>query len=238
MTLQMPALTRRVTTIASAIILAVASILPLLISGQAGAAQITNRTVAISSSQEDALGVDWDFEFDYTSADIRGIIFQFCDSPLGTCTLPTGLDVSNDLVSPSGQANFNTNATAFAEQATNLNDCSDTGSASTVTMYCLDRTGTSAAVGTDASLVVNDITNATVASTFTTVYVRISLYTDDTYTTKVHEGTVAAVMTNQLTVSGRVQERLVFCVGALGDADANPTSCATGDGFPTDITID
>jgi hypothetical protein len=105
-------------------------------------------------------------------------------------------------------------------------------------MYCLERTEATSGAGTDASIIVNDITNATVSSTYTTVYVRISLYSDNTFTTKVHDGTVAAVMTNQLTVSGRVQERLIFCVGALGDTDAKPTSCATGDGFPTDVTID
>jgi len=236
----------RLARLFQAAILLLVGLLPLITSGgQVSAAQLTNRVVAVSTSQAAATGVAWDFEFDFTSTDVEGIIFTYCDSPVSTCVKPTGLDISNDLTSVSGQANFPANATAFVEVAANTGDCSDTGIAVTVTMYCVNRTSATAGVGTDASLVINAVINPTVASTYTTVYVRISLYDNSTFSnsggagnTLVHSGVVAATMVNQLTVSGRVQERLVFCVGALGDIESNPTDCTTGNGFPTDTTVD
>lgn len=229
-------LLNRVRIILIAIVFTLSGLLPFIFAGKVSAAQITNREVLISTSQSGATNVTWDFEFDFTSAVVQSIIFEFCDSPLGTCTKPTGLDVSHDQVSVGGQAGFS-ETTAFAEVTADSGAC-DTDTAATTTHYCVNRTDTDPGTGTNASLALSGITNATVSSTFTTVYVRIRLYNTNAFATLEHEGTVAAVMTNQLTISGRVQERLIFCVGALGDADANPTSCATGDGFPTDVTID
>jgi hypothetical protein len=51
----------------------------------------------------------------------------------------------------------------------------------------------------------------------------------------VHDGTVAAAMTRQLTTTGRVQERLEFCVAALTDAASVPANCGA---FPSATTID
>lgn len=225
----------RLLLVLQAVILAAGGLAPLILSGTASAAQITNREVLISTSQA-SVAANWDFEFSFTSATVQSIIFEFCDSPLGACTKPAGLNVGTTAVSVGSQTGFSPN-TAFAEVTLDTGAC-DTDASTIATQYCVNRTEATAGAGTNASMTLSGITNASVASTFTTVYVRIRLYSTNAFATLIHEGTVAAVMTNQLTVSGRVQERLVFCVGALGDADTEPTSCLTGDGFPTDTTID
>lgn len=209
----------------------------------AGAAQLTSRKVTISSSKASQTAVQYDFTFSWgTATDVEGVIFQFCTTPLGTCTKPTGMDVSNDLVTLDSHTGFPTNTTAFAEQATSLGDCNDTGSAATVTMYCINRTEATSATGSGATVDLGAIINPSLSGSFTTVYVRVSLYDNNGFSnsggagnTRVHEGTVAAGITQQLTVNGRVQERLEFCVAAIDDDDSLPANCSA---MPTTTTID
>jgi hypothetical protein len=106
------------------------------------------------------------------------------------------------------------------------------------------------AVGTDVSLnrtelgnesadaktlTLNGITNPTLSGNFLTVYVRITVFSDDAYTTAVHEGTVAGSVNRQLVVTGRVQERLVFCVAAIERGEPMPATCTAA---PATTTID
>lgn len=225
-------------------VLVFAGLAPALIAQKATAEQLTPRKVTITSSQSGlggsvGTGVGYDYAFSWTvDTAVQGIIFQFCTTPLGTCTLPNAMDVSNDLVSLESQSGFPVNGTAFTEQATNLGDCSDTGTAATVTMYCLKRTETTASSG-GASVTVNldDIKNPTISSgAYLTVYIRVTLYSDASFATDVHNGVVAAGITQQLTAVGRVAERLKFCVAAIDDAAALPSDCDTS--FPTTTTID
>lgn len=209
----------------------------------ANAVQLTQRKVTISSSKSNQAGVQYDFEFDWAAASaVNGVIFQFCTTPLGTCTLPNAMDVSNDLVTLDGHTGFpNNGTTPFAEVASNTGDCSDTGTTATVTMYCINRNEALSAAGTDATVDLGSILNPTLSSgNFLTVFVRISLYSDQNFTTanKVHDGTVATAIVRQLTTTGRVQERLEFCVAAITETawdTAFPTDCAA---FPTTTTVD
>lgn len=217
-----------------AMALAVSGLAPVfLLDNQAGAASIDSRKVTISTSQSAATAVEYDFEFDWANTtDVEGIIFQFCTTPLGTCNLPNGMDVSNDLVTLDAHTGFPTNGTAFAEQATSTGDCSDTGSASSVTMYCVNRTQAATGTGTNATVDLGAIINPTLgagtctSSVFCTVYVRISLYPNSTFTasSSTNNGVVAAGITQRLTVNGRVQERLDFCVSAIDDGGAGDTT--------------
>lgn len=228
------------------IVLVFAGIAPAVITGEVSAAQLQNRQVAVSTSEADQTGVDYDFEFDtQTSAEIDGIILQFCTTPLGTCTLPTGMDVSNDLLSLQSTSNFPESGTAFTEVTSNTGDCSDTGTASTVTMYCISRNSTTAGTATNATVNVDNITNPEITSPnlFTTVFVRVSIYSDNGFTTvnKIDDGTVAAAIVAQLQTAGRVQERLEFCVAAIDDwetgdpGDPVPDNCGA---FPSTTNID
>lgn len=210
------------------------TLLPLISANTASAAQLTSRSVLISSSEENDTAVEYDFTFSFASVDARGLVFEFCTTPLGACTLPTGLKVRNDIVTFDGQTNFPTNATTFAEQATNVGGCSDTGATDTVTQYCLLRASTTAGVGTAATIDLGAVENPSAA----TVYVRIEIYSDGLFATLVHEGVVATAIVNQLTVNGRVQERLAFCVASIGDAAALPADCTAAPGTTTiDIGI-
>lgn len=228
-----------------AMALAASGLAPVFLLGdQAGAATLDSRKVTISTSQSAATAVQYDFEFDWANTtDVEGVIFQFCTTPLGTCNLPNGMDVSNDLVTLDGHTGFPTNGTAFAEQATNTGECSDTGSAASVTMYCINRTQAATGTGTNATVDLGAIINPTLgsgtctSSVFCTVYVRINFYPNNTFTasSSTNNGAVAAGITQQLTVNGRVQERLDFCVSAIDDGGAGDTtlpvassdSCAT-----------
>ncbi|MBI5357639.1 hypothetical protein HZB74_02215 [Candidatus Saccharibacteria bacterium] len=221
-----------------AMALAVSGLAPVFLLGDtAGAATLDSRKVTISTSRSAATAVQYDFEFDWANTtDVEGIIFQFCTTPLGTCNLPNGMDVSNDLVTLDGHTGFPTNGTSFAEVASNTGDCSDTGSAATVTMYCINRTQAATGTGTNATVDLGAIINPTLgvgtctSSVFCTVYVRVSLYPNNTFTasSSTNNGTVAAGITQQLTVNGRVQERLDFCVSAIDDGGAGDTTLPVG----------
>jgi len=224
------------------IILALATTLPVLMPGRAFAGeQLTSRKVTIDSAKSAKTAVGYTFAFTVgTSTDIEGMIFEYCTTALGTCTKPTGLDVSHPTASPGTQTGFPNNATAFTEQTASLGDCNIAGT-SADTKYCVKRTEATAGTGA-MTFIINNVTNPTFATPFTTVYIRISLYDNASFSSSggtgnsiVNNGTVAASINNQLTVNGRVQEKLEFCVASIDDVAALPSSCTT---VPTTTTID
>jgi hypothetical protein len=107
------------------------------------------------------------------------------------------------------------------------------------TMFCVTGTG-SAGAASGATVDLSGIDNPDILTgAYISVYVRISLYSDTAYSTKVHEGTVAAAITQQITAVGRVAERLQFCAGAIADTAALPDSCDdTVNTFPTETNVD
>jgi hypothetical protein len=193
-------------------LLAVAGFAPLLGSGSVDAAQLTSRSVTITSSKAGQTGVSYNFQFNYATTTPQSVILQFCSTPLGTCTIPNSMNVSSATIGT--LTNFNS-GTAGSRAGSATNDCT----APTTTMICFPVTGASAGAGTGATIPINAVTNPTPSgSNNITVYVRISLYSNNNYTgPAVHDGTVAAAINQQLTVSGRVQEKLNFCVAAVQD---------------------
>jgi hypothetical protein len=225
--------------ILQAAVLASSLAIPFILNGFASAEQLTDRVVLISDSVAGETGVEYDFTFTWTdaSSDIEGVIIEFCDAPLGTCTKPAGMDVSYGNVALDSQANFPANATAFTEVTADTGQCNDvSANDNTETMYCVSRTEATTGAGTAAELQLSGVTNP---SANTTVYIRVGLYDDAAFTgagNRVHEGVVAAAIVDQLTINGRVQERLEFCVSAFDDGaiagandttlPANVTACA------------
>jgi hypothetical protein len=193
--------------------------------------------VLISSSEISQTGVDYQFNFTLPGATaVQGIIFAFCTTPLGACTHPAGLDNNYTLAATSATQTFS-EATAFTEYSgADSGACDDhnNGTPSDSTEYCVTRSDTDAETAAAKQITITTITNA---SSEVTVYVRITLYSDTAYSTAVHDGVVAAAMVQQLTVTGRVQERLQFCVSAIGDTDALPAAVSNCTAF-TDTTID
>jgi hypothetical protein len=220
----------RVLQIAAVGVLLAASAFQMFGMQSADALQMTNRKVTISNSEISATGVEYDFAFTTATAGaIQGIRFQFCTTPLGTCTAPGGFTASGATVD--GQS-F-TEVTAFADGGSaDENDCTEATNAANE--VCVERTDADPETAAAKTLDLGAITNANSQST---IYIRITTYSDNDFQTAdfVDEGTVAAAMVRQLTVNGRVQERLEFCVSALDDAAALPANCAA---MGTNTTID
>jgi hypothetical protein len=225
--------------------LAFASILTLAFPENASAALLTSRKVTITSSKSAQTGVSYAFAFTFPSAArAEGIMFQFCTSPLGACTLPTSMVVEQTTTSIAAQSFLTTpssNTTAFSEVTANTGDCNDVAS----TMYCVSRTETENETNAAKSLTIGNVTNPTLSTPYSTVYVRIKVYNNNTFTPGagsvniVQEGAVAAGITQQLTTQGRVQERLEFCVAAIGDGGNTDTTLPANCGaIPTTTTID
>jgi hypothetical protein len=204
--------------------IAMASLLPVLLSGNANAASLTSRKVTITSSEASQTAVDYQFNFTLpTSTAVQSIIFAFCTTPLGTCTHPTGMDNNYTLATLSASQTFS-EATAFTEYTgADAGACDDhnNGTPANSTEYCVTRTDTDAETAAGKQITIQTVTNPSTEASF---YVRITVYSDTAFATAVHDGVVAGAVVNQLTVTGRVQERLQFCVAAIGDGGGTDTT--------------
>jgi hypothetical protein len=208
-----------------AISFTLSGLMPIILEGQANAAQLLSRSVTISNSNP---GTSANYTFNFTlptTSAVQGIRFEFCTTALSTCTKPTGLDLTSADINATQTFSV---ATAFSTYTgADSGTCDNHNSAIASTEFCISRTAGTAESAAAKTVTIDGIVNPTIAggTNNTSVYVRVYLYSDTAYSTLAHEGTVAAAITQQITVSGRVQERLVFCVFALEDADALPTSC-------------
>jgi hypothetical protein len=122
--------------------------------------------------------------------------FTYCTTASGTCTAPTNLDTSGATIgAQSGATGF----TIFAG-GTNANEISIT------------RTAASLAPSTAVSYTFSNVKNPT--TTNTSFYVRITDYTGtDAATGATDTGIVAGSTATQITLTGVMDESLVFCVG-------------------------
>ena len=198
---------RKPSALALAALLLLASLLPAFIQQKAGAYNlVTSRKITMSSSVNGDTGVTYDVQFTVGSSHTIGsVAVQFCSqSPIvgDTCTAPTGFDVDS------------------ATEATGAND--------TVGDYTKDATETVAnrfvaavdapAANTNADIVnitLSNVTNPT--TTNTSFYARLYTYTSaDGTGSEVDAGGVALSTAAQITVTSKVQERLVFCVFTTG----------------------
>jgi hypothetical protein len=219
-----------------------ASVLPAFLGGSVTAAQLTERSLTIGSSKASATSVNYAFTFKPAtisgtgSDDIKGIVVQFCTSPLVgvACTAPTGLagapaDAATVTVTSGSGVSFT------VDNASNQADLT----------ILTDSTGIAApAAGTPITFSFTAMTNPSVAGTF---FARILTYNSTAgaaaYTatapgTHLDDGGVAAAIVSQLTVNARVQEQLQFCVGSLDNGGSAPADCATGfTGTTVDIGV-
>jgi hypothetical protein len=196
--------------------------------------ELSDRKATISTSKASQTDVEFVFSFNIpnTAATKAGIIYEFCTTPLGTCNT-TGWTLTG--FTHDAQTGWPNNATAFAAHgASDENDC--TQSTDAATMICFERDET-VATATTGGAVTHTISGINTDATFQTVYIRIATYSDDDFQTAdlLDSGVVAVAIVRQLTVNGRIQERLAFCVFAIDDAAAMPADCATA---PTTTTID
>lgn len=181
-----------------------------LMSQTVSAAQITNRSLTISSAIPSATNVTYTFNFTpATATAITSMTLQTCTSAVGTCTAPTGLNIK---AGTAALTNFQGTVSAFTQNTslTTPVDCTQ------VYDLCLNWTDGTAQTATNHTVTVSGAVNPSAIGTF---YVRIITYSG-TYATPVDSGNVAAATTQTLTVNATVQEQLNFCVGAVNGTSA------------------
>ncbi len=142
------------------------------------------------------------------TGNIGSIDYLYCTTPLPgtTCTAPTGLSTSNVLSIQSQTGWTDTGGTAFALSSATSNEIK----VSRTTPG--NETNTSTPVSMKFGGQTSDyITNPTTANT--TFFVRITLYSDNAFTTAVDQGTVVSSTAQQINIIAKVQEELAFSVG-------------------------
>lgn len=177
----------------------------------ASASQITSRSVAKGTSQG-ATSTSYNFTFTLpTSTTVKSIDFLFCTTASGTCTTPSGLTSTTAALNGSpanlGSAGSWTVGGTPTNGRVQISNGSNTGSPS---------------AGSTVNF--NTITNPTLSGNGLTYYIRITSYSDASWTTALDTGTVATAVTNQIQVTASVDETLDFCTFQTG------STCGGGTG--------
>jgi hypothetical protein len=200
----------------------IAVIIPATLSNKIYAAnQLTTRSLTISTASNAGANATASYVFSFkpgstgASTAVNGLQFLACTTAIGTCTVPTGFSWAS--ATYGSQVNWGDNATAFAKDATGLNDCIASAS-----VLCAKRTGaaTNETNTTAHTITFNAVQNPTAANG--TFFIRITTYNLNTYTVGsiLDTGTVASSTVQTLTINASVQETLSFCVGATTIDDA------------------
>lgn len=220
-------------------VLVAASVVPLLLSQNADAAQVTLRKITLSSS---VAGASTTHAVSFRPAgttNILGIVIDYCTSPLvGTaCTQPTGL------VTQADAATINVTHNSQTDVPFTIHANSD----QTGRVIITHATGLTSVVTTDEVEFSLTVTNPTAvcgggAADECTFYARLltydsvagaAAYAPATPGTHSDDGGVAMSTANQLTISARVQEVLHFCVGTTDGG----TDCAGMSGTSVDLGV-
>jgi len=198
--------------------LLLATFIPVL----ASAAQLTERSIALSSSSKDADNVSYEVKFT-TSAVAGAFVMEFCsNTPLlgEACTAPTGFDVSAATVA--GFTHDTTGDNTAANRYTATGTISS--GANTITFVGVDNP-------TDAGALYARIvtyTDGTDAAGYTTA-------NPDVVDTHIDDGGVAMYITDSASVSAAVLESMIFCVAKVAptadcaNAAANPPVLELGE---------
>lgn len=198
---------RRVGSLFAVAALVLATITPGLVPAFASAAQVTNRSVQLSSSSKEATNVTYQVDFKAVAA-AGAFVVEFCEnSPLigAACDAPVGLEV--------GGASTTTGTWSVQETT------AGTGN----TLVATDPIS----AAEDVSVVIDGITNPDEAGT---VYARVLTYADEatallyqseTTGSYIDEGGAAFSITDTIGVSGAVLETMTFCVSGSAITTAN-----------------
>lgn len=240
---QLATIVKRYSYIATAAILSLGMLMPIILGSSADAEQLEARSVTLSSSAagNTSEGVGVTYEFTFTAAqtvDVQGIVIDFCEDDGSTsggpisgtlCVLPSGMTRGSAISSLTiaGAASDSANWTVASHGATGLR---------------LNRTAAAATVAADDILVVTitGFTNPTLTQPDNVAYARIYTYETTAgatgYTTAnpaavaepIDNGSVAFAIVPQVSVSAIVRETLTFCVGGGQTAAATVSSIWTG----------
>jgi hypothetical protein len=225
----------------AALLICGVAVLPMMAPKEADAAQITDRSLTLSSGQPGATGVTYSFTFKLpTAIAVQGLKFIACDLAVSTypgntsgCTPPTGFNAAGggfQNVSFGSQSNWQ-GATNFAVDTTGANDC--VPSATNHNIICATRTdATNQTANTSRTISFSTIKNPT-ANNYA-FYVGIYTYSTANYVAPQTDfGATASAVTQALTTNAAVAEILNFCVGSTTVDDVSSliaTDCAGAGG--------
>jgi hypothetical protein len=173
------------------------------------AAQITNRKFTLSDSAGAAASVSYTFNssaLPTTATAVQSLDAQVCDAASGTCNPVSG---------------FTSGSSTLASQPSGLG-CASGWTNSTASTGKLRITATCASTPSGAVTVQwNGVHNPTAVNT--TFYLRVTTYSDTAWTTPLDTGVVAASTSQAISLSGTMDESLVFCTGT----SITGTNCGT-----------
>ncbi|HUD07863.1 MAG TPA: hypothetical protein VMQ52_02185 [Candidatus Saccharimonadales bacterium] len=153
------------------------------------------------------------------TGNIGSIDFLYCTTPLAgtSCIAPTGLNASTVLAVQSQTGWTDTGGSPFVISSASTSDIK----VSRTTPG--DETNISTAVAISfGGLSTDYITNPTTDNS--TFFVRITLYSDNAFSTPVDQGTVASSTATQVNITAKVQEELAFSVGTTVTSPAGNCS--------------
>ncbi len=224
----------KVPLLVAAILMTAIALMPMLVPKEVNAAQITERSLTLSSGQPGATGVTYSFTFKVPSTTaVQGIKLIACDLAVSTypgntsgCTPPTGFNAAGggfQNVTYGTQSNWQ-GATNFAVDSTGANDC--VPSATNHNIICATRSDTTLqTANTSRTISFSTIKNPT--ATNYAFYVGIYTYSTVNYVAPQTDfGATASAVTQALTTNAAVAEILNFCVGSTIVDDVS-TSIAT-----------
>lgn len=218
----------------AAVFLFTATTFAFLSPGQASAAQVTSRSIQMSSSTAGAAGTTYRIAFTTaTTAVIQGIVVDFCDNtPLigdATCTAPTGFSIT---ASPA-VANMSLAGTWTAGQR-------NTNRTLTVTNGSGGSVNASTAVTFDLTTATNPTTdNHTFYArilTYTTSAGATTTYTPGTEGAFTDYGGLAMSTGKVINITARVMESLAFCVYDASCGDDPSMTLGHGGNMVLDTT--
>lgn len=202
---------------AGALFSAATLVMGTLIPGIVAAADVTARSITLSTSVADATSVSYEVKFTAQDNSTGAFVVDFCSDPSigASCTVPTGFSTSGIGTSGSDTVTaINTNAAVKVVLNTPVN------------------------TGGNVDVVLTGIHNPTNAGVF---YARIVTYVDgttnyfytnpttlDTGGTHLGAGSVAMSITDGFSVSGGVAETMTFCASgtAITQADCSDATAA------------
>lgn len=183
--------------------------------GIVSASQIADRSVTIGSSIANA-STTYSFTFSVPSVDIiKSVGFAACTTPSGLCTPVAG---------------FSASSSTLTSQPVNLGDSSGwtISTADPAELRLSNATNATAPVGAQ-SVVFSGVTNP--SSTNITFFVRITTYSDSSWTNPVDIGVVASSTAGQVTVTASVGEILTFTLDTSTVSLGALSTSTTGSGI-------
>ncbi len=180
---------------------------------------ITGRKVTIGSSVASASTT---YTFDFTvpsSTVIKSFQAQACDTASGTCT---------QAGSASG---FSGSSATVPSQPVNLGDASGWTVTTNATALKIAKSGNVAAPTGAQTVSFATVTNPSASNS--TFFLRLTTYSDATWTTPIDTGVVAASTAGQITVTASVDETLTFTLASATVGLGTLTTGTTGSGTST-----